>query len=152
MKKQVIITALVVVGLYFLIFGLVQHTRDRKGPWQIVFRTDAQGEPSLSISQPFLGVTNAQVVFEGERVKLTNFSHTYVYSEPITNIAFGRVLFQDLTFLPGTVTFDMFGHEVECFPRFLAINRKPLPWQSDSVVRLAEKDKLPPEQRKAPAQ
>ena len=54
---------------------------------------------------------------------------------------FGRVKFEDLTYLPGTVTFDFFGHEIELIPRTLYINRKPRPWQSNAIISLTPADK-----------
>jgi hypothetical protein len=51
-------------------------------------------------------------------------------------VIFGRVLYEDLTILPGVVTFDLFGHEIELLPRTLIINKKEIPWKSESVLEL----------------
>jgi hypothetical protein len=45
----------------------------------------------------------------------------------------------DLRFLPGTVTFQLYGHEVELLPRALMIDRQEHPWKPDSVINLHPK-------------
>jgi len=36
----------------------------------------------------------------------------------------------DTTFLPGTVAFQLFGHEIELLPRVLIIDHEEHPWHS----------------------
>jgi hypothetical protein len=50
-------------------------------------------------------------------------------------------------FLPGTVTLDCFGHEVELLPRVLVLNRRQVPWKSHTTNELDASAKLPPEAR-----
>ena len=40
----------------------------------------------------------------------------------------------DTTFLPGTLTFQFFGHEIELLPRVLVLDRQEHPWRSGEVV------------------
>jgi hypothetical protein len=42
----------------------------------------------------------------------------------------------DTTFMPGTVTFELFGHEIELLPRALIIDRQDHPWQRDAAITL----------------
>jgi hypothetical protein len=69
---------------------------------------------------------------------------------PEKPVPFGSVKFEDLTYLPGTVTLDLFGHEIELIPRTLFINREERPWQSNVVITLSPSDKrsLPPRPKK----
>ena len=53
-----------------------------------------------------------------------------------TPVPFGKVIFEDLTFLPGVVTFDLFGHEIELLPRTLIVNKRGIPWQSGVTIDL----------------
>jgi hypothetical protein len=46
------------------------------------------------------------------------------------------LIFQDPTFLPGTVTIRLFGHVVEFLPRVLTIDKKEYPWQSGAVIEV----------------
>jgi len=64
-----------------------------------------------------------------------------VFDFPEKPVPFGKVKFEDLTYLPGTVTFYFFGHDVELLPRALYINRKARPWQSNETITLTPADK-----------
>ena len=127
--------------LYFCGFHLIEHFRNVKGPWRVSFRADDGGHPSISISQQRLNISNVTFIFQGERIKQSNTEATVVFDEPKTNVPFGKVVFFDTTFLPGTVTFELFGHEIELLPRTLVINFKEVPWKSGTTFQLSDKDK-----------
>jgi hypothetical protein len=42
----------------------------------------------------------------------------------------------DTTFLPGTVTFQIFGHEIELLPRVLIIDHQERPWLANGSITL----------------
>ena len=46
------------------------------------------------------------------------------------DVPFGECIYQDLMFLPGVVTMNLLGHEIELMPRTLVINKKQMPWDS----------------------
>ena len=46
------------------------------------------------------------------------------------------MIFQDPTFLPGTVTLRQFGHEIELLPRVLIIDKKEIPWRAGKTVEV----------------
>ena len=58
-------------------------------------------------------------------------------------VPFGKCVFMDTTFLPGTVTFELFGHEIELLPRVLIIDRQEHRWQSDAVIVLSRLQPAP---------
>ncbi len=134
--------------LYGASYSFIEHMRQRKGGWQVTFASDTAGQPQVTVTQPTLEITNVQFRFFGERIFATNFHKTIVFDGPITNVPFGQVIFLDTTFLPGTVTFDFFGHELELLPRILIINKREVPWQPDRVFDLAPAEKLPIEVRR----
>ena len=125
---------LVVLGLYFLLFTGIEHSRHTKGPWEVEFQTDANGDAMLVVSQPHLKVSGARIVVHGEQV--TNAPGRVAFDRVKLPVPFGRVIYEDLTFLPGVVTFDLLGHEVELLPRALVVNKKLVPWQSGTMVEL----------------
>jgi len=51
-------------------------------------------------------------------------------------VPFGTCVFMDTTFLPGTVTLRLYGHEIELLPRVLVIDQQEHPWISDSTITL----------------
>jgi hypothetical protein len=42
----------------------------------------------------------------------------------------------DTTFLPGTLVFELFGHEIQLLPRVLTIDKKEQPWRSNETIAL----------------
>jgi hypothetical protein len=127
--------------LYAGFFSCDQVVRRRKGPWQVTFTTNSQGFASIIVNQPFLQITNVRIVFSGEHA--TNFG-VATFDAPQKPIPFGKTKFEDLTYLPGSVAFDFFGHEVELLPRTLYLNKKEVPWTSGGTHELAPDKKLPP--------
>ena len=43
---------------------------------------------------------------------------------------FGECIYQDLMFLPGVVTMNLLGHEIELMPRTLVVDKKEVPWNT----------------------
>ena len=129
------------LGIYLATFSCDQRIRTRKGPWQVEF-LEIQGEPAIRVNQPVLGITNVQIVFAGE--EMTNSPGTVLFEQPGSELPFGKIKFEDLTYLPGSVAFDFYGHEVELLPRTLYLNKEEQLWKAGTAYRLEPESKLPP--------
>ena len=140
---KVVITFVVVLAIYFVAFNGLQNWQTRKGPWEANFTTDGAGNPSITIYQPKLNISSVELVFPGENIVQTNLSQPVSFNRVDASVPFGKVIFLDLMILPGTVTLDLFGHEVELLPRTLILNKKEFPWQSDTAIELSPTNKLP---------
>jgi len=144
--KQVAIVFAVTVALYLAIFYGIEHVRSRKGPWEVTFTHDAAGAPTLVISQPKLNVHDLKIVFPGEQSAGFSGTRKVVFATPQPvpyEVPFGRCVFEDLTFLPGTVTLHLFGHEIELIPRVLTLDKREHPWASGATLSLSATNKLP---------
>jgi hypothetical protein len=139
--KAVVIVFVVVMALYFLTFKGIEYLRVRKGPWEVAFGSDTQGNATLTVSQPALGLSGVRIVAHGD--KATNGPGTVRFDQVTRPVPAGRVIYEDLTFLPGVVTFDFYGHEVELLPRALIVNKRLVPWQSGATVDLWSTNKAP---------
>ena len=139
--KSIAISFVVVLMLYIGVFNGIEWWRHRRGAWEVTFLTDASGNPAVIIYQPALNISSVELVFLGEHVLRTNLAEKVLFDRPLKQVPFGHVLYEDLTVLPGVVTFDLFGHEIELLPRVLFINKKEIPWRSDSIVELSETNK-----------
>ena len=129
--------------IYAVFFTCDQRIRHRKGPWEVIFATNAAGLPAITVNQSNAGVTNVQIVFRGE--SLSNAAGgRIVFDKPQQTVPFGKTKFEDLTYLPGSVAFDFFGHEVELLPRTLYLNKKEYPWKPGATYELTPGEKLPP--------
>ena len=130
MPRQVLLVFLGALLLYIASYWFIQNRRDRLGPWQVTFISDSSGVPSVIVAEKKLNLSDVRFTFPEARVSRLNISETLAFDRPKTNVPFGRVIFFDTTFLPGTLTFDFFGHQIELMPRALVIDRKEIPWQS----------------------
>lgn len=146
---SIAITFGIALAFYLVAYTWLTRKQTGTGPWQATFTNSAAG-PELIIAEPQLGISNVHVVFLGESLAATQRADTVAFARPRTEVPFGQVIYDDLMFLPGTVTLDCFGHEVELLRRTLVLNRKEVPWASNTTNLLAATAKLPPEARKAP--
>jgi hypothetical protein len=160
LAKHFILAFLLALVGYIFFYQTIEYRRTRKGPWQVTFTHSSAGAPTVIIAQPRLAITNVQISFPGEILSVTNipgplaFHHEQLNS-PVTNypsptvtlflaqprpvpyeVPFGKCVFMDTTFLPGTVTFQLFGHEIELLPRVLVIDRQEHPWMPDTAIAL----------------
>ena len=137
LKHFIVAFLLALVG-YVFFYLAIEHRRVAKGPWVVTFARTTAGAPRMTLEQQRLGIANVQVEFPGERVPEGSQAGTWrfdrVRAVPYP-VPFGECVFMDSTFLPGTVTFRMFGHEIELLPRVLIIDHQEHRWISgDRVV------------------
>jgi hypothetical protein len=131
--KHLAIAFAIAVVLYIVSFSWIQHRRVFRGPWEITFVTDAAGRPSLLISQPMLQISQT-IAFPGRKIAPANLARVQRFEEAVTDLPFGEMIFQDPTFLPGTVTMRLFGHEIELLPRVLIVDKKEIPWRAGQTI------------------
>ena len=139
-KHAAIAFVLALIG-YALFYSCDARLRTGKGPWTVDF-ISTNNEPLLVISQPALGIQNIRIQLAGEQATRTQTGIHFDRPKGI-ELPYGRIRFHDLTYLPGTITLDLFGHEIELLPRTLVINTKEQSWENDSLVVLTPTNKIP---------
>ena len=148
--RSVVIWFFVVAGLYLALFYGTEYLNHRRGAWEVQFMSDEMGNGSIVIDEPKLKISSVEIIFTSEKVSPTNLSQKVVFERPFTTLPapmpIGEVIYEDLRSLPGVVTFNFFGHEIELLPRVLIVNKKEIPWKSEMVLELspAEKPAQPP--------
>ncbi len=116
--------------LYAGVYSGIEYLRTRKGPWEITFGQFGN-DPGLTIRQTRLGISNVCITFPGQRTLPTNETVIFAQPRPVPyDVPMGKCVFMDTTFLPGTVTLQIFGHEIELLPRVLTIDQREYPWKS----------------------
>ncbi len=140
--KTFLSVGFVTLILYVTVFSLVENKRRKNGPWELTF-TQTDNAPALTISHPKLGLSNITVVFAAATVP-TNLPQTITFQHgqvaPTVELPFGKCLFLDTLYLPGTVTCEMFGHEIQILPRTMTIDRVEHPWQSGEKILLTNRN------------
>ena len=144
-KHFVLAFMLALVG-YAAIYQGIERWRARKGPWRVTFAHSSAHAPVTTIDQSALAITNVQIIFTVDKVPTTNAlgafpteTTTLLFTQPRPvpyEVPFGQCVFLDLSSLPGTVTFELFGHEIQLLPRVLIIDRQEYPWRPDATITL----------------
>ena len=149
--KNVALVFLASLALYVVAYGCDSHLRLRHGPWQVTFTAETNGAPAILIRQPKLGVEEFKIIFAGEQLPASFRSRTVVFDSPALTPPFGQWVFDDLMWLPGTVTLNLFGHGVQLLPRTLTVDVKEHPWQPRVTLTVTPEEKRPPENTKSRA-
>lgn len=140
---EIIGVFLVVTSGYFLVYHWIENRRQTKGPWEITFGKNIEGTPAVSIRHTNLAIASMTLFFPGETTLATNLPQTILFDEANKAVPFGEVIYEDLTFLPGVVTFNLFDHAVECMPRTLILNSNHVAWNTTNQWILRPEDRLP---------
>ena len=80
------------------------------------------------------GLTSGELAFDDPGRNKQPMDRTPESSQELKQrafaVPFGECIYQDLMFLPGVVTMNILGHEIELMPRTLVIDKKEVPWDS----------------------
>ena len=137
--KHFILAFLLALAGYIVFYQSIEYRRTRNGPWRVTFTTSTADAPMMLVDQPSLAISNVQITFAGEAPPATNSPVTLAFGQPRPvpyAVPFGKCVFMDTTFLPGTVTLQLFGHEIELLPRVLVIDRQEHSWRTDTTIAL----------------
>jgi hypothetical protein len=124
--------------LYAVTYSVIEQRRVRQGPWRVTFTINQHRLPAILVNHSRLGITNLEIAF-ARSVPLTNLPVTleFDHAMPVPfDVPFGKCIFLDTTFLPGTVTMQLFGFEIELLPRVLIVEHAEVPWNSPSAIVL----------------
>lgn len=141
MLKQVVMVFAGALVLYVAAYSFDRQLRLKNGPWEVAFTAETNGDPAIVVTEPKLKITGLKIVFAGEKIPATNLPARVVFDAPAKRLPFGECVFDDLMYLPGTVTFNLFGHEIELLPRVLIINHQEHAWTSGPTIQLSPADK-----------
>jgi hypothetical protein len=148
--KHFALAFLLAVVCYVVFYRGIEHRRTRKGPWEVTFTRNTQGLPAIVVNQPNLAITNVQILFQDAQGFTNKTTKTFLFSQPKPvpyEVPFGKCIFMDTTFLPGTVTFLILGHEIELLPRVLIVDRQEHPWRPEDTITLHQVANAPERMR-----
>lgn len=131
---------------YVTLFHLIEHRRPKYGPWVVRFDTQTNGAVRLLIDQPKLGITNVELRMTLRNHPATNYSQIVRFDKARQvpfDVPFGQCIFLETTFLPGTVTLRMEGHEIELLPKALVVDRLRYAWEANKVVEVRNAQETP---------
>lgn len=145
---SIAITFGIAIVFYIAAYQWLSRRQLGKGPWEVLFTNDTARAPLLVVHQGQLGISNVAVRFVGEELSQTNTTGVVRFTKPKMPLPYGRVAYDDLMFLPGDVTIDVFGHLVEILPRHMILNGSAVQWTNGSVHFLWATNKLSEDARR----
>jgi hypothetical protein len=132
----------IAVLFYVAVYHAIEHRRRSKGPWQVTFVQEQGGAQAIFINQHTIGITNVRIMFPVDSVMLTNRPMTLNFREARKtpfDLPFGKCVFLDTVFLPGTVALEISGHQIQLMPRVLTVDGVEREWISGESVSLTNK-------------
>jgi hypothetical protein len=140
--KQLGLLFLATLLLYIAAFSLIEHRRVKSGPWQVTFTTETNA-PAIVINQPTLGIRNVKLVFPGAPPP-TNAAATTLFdaARPVPfGVPGGQCVFLDAISLPGTLTLELHGHQIQLLPRTLTLDHREVGWAglNEATIPLSAK-------------
>lgn len=139
--KQMILVFAASAIAYFAVFAYIENRRTRNGPWSVIFSADSSGVPILTINEPNLQISGLKIRFQNQSLPATNATVIFNPPKPVPfDVPFGKCIFIDTTFQPGTVVLELFGHEIQLMPRVLTIDKREIPWKSGDTISITSAD------------
>jgi len=138
--KQIIAVFLCALVGYLCVFNWIEHQRRKDGPWQATF-TSVEGMPAILVYHPKLQLTNITIAF-ADAPAPTNLPQTvaFEHGRPAPfDLPFGKCVFIDALYMPGTAAWEVFGHEIQLLPRVLTIDKVERPWRSGEKILLTNR-------------
>jgi hypothetical protein len=138
--SYILLTAFVLaLALYATAYWLIESRRTRHTPWEVNYLVNASGQATLAIRQQSLGLGPVRIRFASASPMAPGTETNLVFSEPRPvpyDLPFGRCVFADLTFLPGTVVLNLNGTDIQMLPRALTIATNEFAWSTTHVVEI----------------
>lgn len=135
-----LLVGLVTLIGYAAVFAWVENNRRKNGPWEITF-TRLDNSPALLVNHAKLGLTNITIVFL-DAIAPANLPATIRFEHGRVapfDLPFGKCVFLDTLFLPGTVTVKVFGHEIQAMPRTMTIDHIEHAWLPGEKILLTNR-------------
>jgi|SRR5579863_2360471 len=136
LPKHLLIAFVLATILYFGAYGLMEHFRTHNGLWQVTFLSNGGANaPTLIINEPQLNIHDFHLTFPTQTAPATNATLTFDHARDVPfDVPFGRCVFLDAMSQPGTVTFTMFGHEIQLIPRTLTVDKNDYDWHATNSL------------------
>jgi hypothetical protein len=138
--RRLLAVGVVTVLVYVALFAWIEHRRNRLGPWEVVFTRTPDQLPCVEIHQPKLDIRDVRLVFPnlataGEQSLPVRETFDEARPTPF-DLPLGRCVFLDTISLPGNVTIEVGGHQVQLLPRMLTVDGVERPWQSGITIAI----------------
>lgn len=138
MLRFAVAAGVAAIAIYLIAWNGLEFMRARHGPWSFEFSRRSPDELALTVNQSSLGIEGFEIVVDGvDGIEEFEGSETVVFDGVASSLPVGSVRYHDLMILPGVITIELYGNEIEFLPRTLYVNREEVAWTQEKPVRLA---------------
>jgi hypothetical protein len=131
------IAFLLALALYVAGFWFIESRRVAESPWVVGFQTAADGQIVIDVRQASLELGPVEICID-----TTNKIGAVARQEMVFNtpkpvpfaVPGGRCVFQDATFLPGTIALEISGVAIQFLPRAFTIGTNEYAWTTNRCV------------------
>lgn len=136
-SRHLLIAFVLSLTLYVVGYWFIESRRVAESPWVVRFATNSASITQIQISQESMGLGPVSIHF-GQTNRTAPPSWQMIEfntPRPVPfEIPFGECVFQDTTFLPGTVVLKLNDLEIQMLPRALSVGTNELPWDTATIV------------------
>jgi hypothetical protein len=137
LSHHLLIAFLLALALYVVGYWFIESRRIVQTPWRVSFEPAGPDHIEVVVRQETLGLGPVRI-----RVATTNST----LPVPAPEVAFntpkpvpfpvpgGQCVFQDTTFLPGTVVLEIAGVAIQMLPRALTIGTNEFAWSTNRLI------------------
>ena len=139
LSRHLLIGFVIALGIYITFFWFIEGRRAAQTPWIVWYEVDANGRAKLEISQKTLGLGPVEIRFAAATTNntLARTQVTFLNPKPVPrSMPVGRCLFEDLTFLPGTVALNIANTDIQMLPRALTMGTNEFSWQKARIIEV----------------
>lgn len=141
LSRHLLIAFVLALGLYVAGYSIIEGRRTRHTPWRVEFTPETNSHSLLlTINQESLRLGPTQV-----RIRLapdaglppTNSTVRFAEPHPVPFlIPGGSCVFQDTTFLPGSVALEIGRVPVQFLPRTLTVGTNEYSWSQPAPIEV----------------
>lgn len=134
--RHLLTAFLIAVAVYAAAFFLIEKRRVVHTPWVVSYETAATGETIVEVRQESRGLGPATIKIPSPApvTPLTRTNVVFGNPQPVPRaMPVGTCVFEDLTFLPGTVVLRVHGVEIQMLPRALTVNTNEFSWATREI-------------------
>jgi hypothetical protein len=136
-SRHLLAAFLLSVVLYATLYWFIEGRRVVHGPWIVSFVTNESAVVEVQVRQESLKLGPVTIRFMAAQPIDSNAWHQVAFDTPKPvpfNVPGGRCVFQDTTFLPGTVVLDLGSTTLQMLPRTLNVGTNEFPWRAGTVI------------------
>lgn len=140
LSRHLLIAFLLSLALYVAGYWFIEGRRVVDTPWVVEFQTGREGHAEIEVRQDSLGRGPVRIRIVSTNVGPAGAPQAVVFNTPKPvpfPVPLGQCIFQDTTFLPGTVVLEISGVQIQMLPRALTIGTNEFSWTTNGLIVVA---------------